>query len=351
MEFSRRDGCPPTTQRQGVKLIRPGETRPVPSPPLVTYLSATSHDPEAVVPAAASQFMEPPAGNAPEPTCGTRTPEPMPPTSYDGSSARDRSSPPAGSPSSDILPSLGPPPPYIPIERQPRPAVRTSKDNDRVETQTTATPINLRIVSTLGPPPPYRPAGQVATSFGRGPAPDLEPWRATSLTRIPASVLDVRTNAEPVGTISAESEWTLIREPEPEVFATADPDQQHRLEIARDTVPRDHPMVPSAIAARFVGPPRPIRSRSFVGFIRPLFWAAAITAVLILTGGLLELGRHRVMRLIPATTRVYVALGLFHEPIEHPDSAEGTTDCRADQGNGTPSLPDTECEHRQQPSQ
>jgi hypothetical protein len=351
MEFSRREGCPPTTQRQSVKLIHPGETGPVPSPPLVTYLSATSHNPGAVISAPKSQFMKPPVGNAPEPARGMQTPQPMPPTSYDDSSTRDRSLPPAGSPSSDKLPSLGSPPPYIPIERQPRPAVRTNTGNDRVETQTTAPPINLRIVSALGPPPPYRPAGQVATSFGRGPAPDLEPWRANSLTRIPASVPDVQTDAEPVGAISAESEWTLIREPEPEVFATADPGQQHRLEIVRDTVPRDHPMLPSAIAARFVGPPRPIRSRSFVGLIRPLLWASAIAAVLILTGGLLDLGRHRVMRLIPATARVYVALGLFHEPIEHPDSTEGTTNCGADQGNGTPASPDTECEHRQQPSQ
>jgi len=150
---------------------------------------------------------------------------------------------------------------------------------------TLAVPVNIRVIGTLGPPPPYRPIVQSSPVFGRGPAPDLEPWRIASLTR---AIVDRGTEHEPPLTDvdRADADWTISREPEPGVEKAPASPEEIRFEI--DEADR--------AAARPSRAPPPAPTSGFARAIRPTLWAAGIAVAVLGSGAALYLERGRLMR-------------------------------------------------------
>jgi hypothetical protein len=99
----------------------------------------------------------------------------------------------------------------------------------------------IRAIGALGPPPPYRPIVQAPPAFGRGPAPDLEPWRVASLARRPVQPPPDAV-AAPESVDPAEDEWSLHREPAPVVERSPPAADDNRFERPADFGPRDRPI-------------------------------------------------------------------------------------------------------------
>lgn len=317
-------GSPPGAAQPTRRLYAPKPGRAVfETAPVAPQSSPASHPgngespqrsaPDTVFtsPAIPTRNDEPHQWNAPDTA-------PVSPMTHAGTSEATQRSGEPGRPNSvtdGAAGALGPPPPYRPIVAAPRPAP------PRVEMAPAppAAPVNIRVIGALGPPPPYRPVIQAAPVFGRGPAPDLEPWRLASLTRLPA--LRPEPAPEEAGGEPLEDEWALSREPEPEV-GTPPPVEDSRLEVPEDFGPRDRPLVwppgsqaphmlPASVYASRVaglgpGPGIAARGRE----IRRMLWVVGIGMAVLGLGITLHIGRERVMRAFPAAVRIYGALGL-----------------------------------------
>ena len=184
-----------------------------------------------------------------------------------------------------------------------------------------AAPVNMRVIGALGPPPPYRPIVQGAPVFGRGPAPDLEPWRLAALARIPA---ERAPRPEPAreAVEAFEDEWSLPRETGQAAELGPASADETRVERPEEYGPRDVPMVwpaeaeaprmnleypfPRIGAAAVVVARRRRELRLLLG-IGATFAIAAVAGPLI--------GRQPLMSRFPATVPVYAALGLAGKPV------------------------------------
>lgn len=262
---------------------------------------------------------------------------------------------------------LGPPPPYCPIVVPPKSAPKRAE----IAPAPPAASVNLRVMGALGPPPPYRPIVQPGAEFGRGPAPDLEPWRLVSLTLIHA---DPPREPEPdeAETARVEADWSLPREPEPEAEIPPPPDAtrfETNVEFGPLDLPRVWPagsndaphMLPPAFRRGLPGaggegspvakmgaqgvlpatlwrglptsaraaPPVPASASGKVAgqggspharrrgntnaaerAIRLVLCAMGIGVTVLVLGAALRIGRDNVMRDFPATVRIYAAFGL-----------------------------------------
>jgi len=273
---------------------KPGTERWVPPPPSVIYQNPGSHRGQASPPTpgfAQVTDRPPPSPTRAEPPGDT----PEPPPGERAAALTGETTP---------VP-LGPPPPYRPIVAAHRPTpVRAEM------TTTPAAPlVNIRVHGALGPPPPYRPIIQGGAVFERGPPPDLEPWRQASITRIPAPSLDLP--AAPEAAEPTSNEWSLIREPEPEIVATPELEQTIRLEGRRDFEPNYGPLIwPAAAGGQTGVAAGGFPSRSYRNPIRRMLWAGAVLTTVIVLGLALDIGRGRVIRAFPGTVRIYAALGL-----------------------------------------
>jgi len=312
---------------------RPRPPKSVPPPPSVVYLSSGSLDPAVLAQIPHDQ----PAAMVPALPEVTTDPPRVGPLTEAPSKAT--SSPVAHVP-------LGPPPPYRPIEPARRREVPRPEIPEIPETSPAA-PINVRVASALGPPPPYRPIIQGAAVFQRGPAPDLEPWRVTSLTRIPTPAEDPPFGAASDGVGPYVSDWQLIREPEPMVSATPEIGPGLRLGAALDTETEDRP-----VTRYLVPPPPPLRPAPRVrrrllagGAIRPALWAAGVAVTAVAIGAVLDIRRDGVMRRFPATTGIYAALGLARGPATLDDAV---TRCDPDHSPGSGTSREGDCENEKQ---
>ncbi|MSP01963.1 MAG: hypothetical protein EXR07_13065 [Acetobacteraceae bacterium] len=221
-------------------------------------------------------------------------------------------------------------------------------------------PDNIRSIGMLGPPPPYRPIIQGSAVFERGPAPDLEPWRLESLTRVPTPrgarpALDPEVPDGPY-----QADWSIHRDTIP---ATGQ-DQEFPAEQAPPGVPVPWPYddepppgpklpAPRAFSFRFTR----TRAQSMSGgmgrrrFItRRLALWSIIAAVVVMFGAALGFGRQDVMRRFPATAPLYAALGLAGAPTaarpprlsDSPPCADGRQPDNSRQTAGQPmNCPDT----------
>lgn len=301
---------------------RPSRSSWVPPPPSVIYLSSATagiHD------KAPSQ----PAPVAPPPLPASAAPDPIGPVPAQ----------PLDASSVEPVP-LGPPPLYRPVGPARRQA---SHRAGRPSPAQAEIPINVRVASALGPPPPYRPIIQGEAVFQRGPAPDLEPWRTTSLIRMAAPEPERSRDLVPGDTDPDGSEWRLIREAEPAVFATPEIGPGLRLEIGRDFEPDSEP-APWHPATRPL-PPRWSqggRPGLVARMMRPALWCTAIVVAMAVTGIILDIARDEVMRRVPATTEIYAAVGLVSArpatnqtaaPCEMDRPADSTTGPRAECGD------------------
>ncbi len=127
---------------------------------------------------------------------------------------------------------VGPPPPYRTVTPPSRPApVRPE-----IAPAPATPPVNIRGIGALGLPPPYRPIVQAASVFGRGPAPDLEPWRLASATHT-SPVAGLEPEWIPVSADSSEADWSISRDSEPEIPGTSSPLDDARREVDRRADP------------------------------------------------------------------------------------------------------------------
>ena len=180
---------------------------------------------------------------------------------------------------------VGPPPPYRTIT----PPTRPAPSRPEMAPAPAAPPVNMRGIGALGPPPPYRPIVQASLVFERGPAPDLEPWRLASLTHaLPDR--EAGADAVPVSTRSPETDWTISRDPEPNIQKTSSPLDEARLEVDDRADPFARPEVRPArppLRPRPYGPRGPLQhagGRSTGRAKRPVVWAAGIAVAAAVAG-------------------------------------------------------------------
>jgi hypothetical protein len=214
---------------------------------------------------------------------------------------------------------LGSPPPYRPIQTPPKPVRARAPALDAPRSPMVeaprSPPVNARVVSALGPPPPYRPIARPDPVFGRGPAPDLEPWRQGTPIRMPPpdSWRGAPFSLDNAGL--TEETWALARDAEPLVSATPEREPETRLEPLPNFGPNDRPVAwpkgaPAPVGAIASRLPRSMWRR----VLRPVVWTVGIVSIVLMAGVALDKERAVVMRTFPATARIYAAVGLAGKP-------------------------------------
>ncbi len=290
----------------------PVEEKSIPEPPSVIYHPVV---PPALTPsqvysdALAEEYPPMPANSATEAAPGPIPSQPFPRPAPSQPAAKPASarSENEGSLGVRNASPLGPPPPYRPIAAAPRP----TPPQPRMVTLPPAEPVNIRGISALGPPPPYRPIVQASPEFGRGPAPDLEPWRLASMTRIPLAG-----RAEPESNRSAtpleDDDWALMRESEPPIQPVATPIDTTRFEVETNVASGNLPLLwpaegdePAAVKPGIT--PRASKRR------RRLIWTCGIVAAVLASVAVLHVERQRVVRAFPPAGQFYNVAGLLHE--------------------------------------
>ena len=284
-----------------------GQMGTIPPPPSVIYSTFAHYDAPAVAPDADSSTASP-LGEESGPRSDSGHPSAEAPDAE--SPRRDIPDRPPG--------NLGPPPPYRPIVAAPKP----SPPRAEIAPVSHSIEGSDRVVGALGPPPPYRPVIQTAPVFGRGPAPDLEPWRPVAFTRIQTD-----RRAEPETPLTGDDDdfaWSLPRQSDPEP-TIPQPMEEVRREAPEDFGPRDRPLVwPRGREAPYdvPGPPRfspqidllanpgPVARPGIARrLVRKVLWAAGIGVAVVGLALVLYVGRWRVMRTFPVTVPIYAA---FH---------------------------------------
>ncbi len=238
------------------------------------------------------------------------------------------------------LAPLGPPPPFRPIV----PAPKSTPPRAQIAESRPVAEVNDRVLGAVGPPPPYRPIGQTAMSFERGPAPDLEPWRLTALSRILEASRQVGEKPAPVNVDADEEEWALPRPP-PEPVVHPEPDEAdraYRVESGFDSGPDDLPVrwppgfAPPPVAGKQRFFSRVVRRSTPVvapygiapspsptggpiappssGRRRRLIWVAGAAIGIAVLGAGLYVERWKVMWMVPEVGRIAGALGLWRGP-------------------------------------
>ena len=296
----------------------PGGQQPVPQPPSVNYSVPVPHGARPDLAGAISserQFRPETSADA-EAIPPAHRPAHIPPATP-GAEVGNSASAPRPATAARTNESLGLPPPYLPFVPAPGPAPPRAE----MAPAPPAAPVNIRGVGSLGPPPPYRPIVQAASVFGRGPAPDLEPWRLASLRR---TLPDREPTRVPPGTEADEDEWALSREPEPGVESGQRPFEESRVETPGDFGPRDIPLTwppqiqpPRRFPGSAHGLPRGVRGvRAGIAtrLVRPLLWTAGIGVAVLGLGVVLHSGRQQVMRAFPIAGRIYDAFGVTGTP-------------------------------------
>jgi len=205
---------------------------------------------------------------------------------------------------------LGSPPPYRPLEQAPKRAPPPVVMVPRPPMPAS----NMRVISAFGPPPPYRPIVQAAAAFSRGPAPDLEPWRPTTIMREPEPERGAPPNLGSTASGETRDGWSLMREPDA-LLGMAGPgyDGDHALPAgigfhATQDVPDTDYLVWRA--SQVAGGIAAFRARGR----RRRIWAASILTVILAPWIVLYAGREIVMQTFPKTFFVYAALGIDGSP-------------------------------------
>jgi hypothetical protein len=281
--------------------VRVGSTGRIPSPPVVIYRSSARSVPAFGAPASGGLFDR---GQVEQRFAGGFEGEPS-------SSSLNRGDGTSGSTAGGLSGPLGSPPPYRPVQAPPKPVRARPPAPDAARSP----PVNARVVSALGPPPPYRPIAQPDPVFGRGPAPDLEPWRQGAPIRMPPPD-SWRGAPFPLDNAGlTEETWDLARDAEPLVSATPEREPETRLEPLPNFGPNDRPVAwpkgaPAPTGVIASRRPRSMRRRVLL----PVVWAVGIVSIVLLAGVALDRERAVVMRTFPETARIYAAVGLAGKP-------------------------------------
>lgn len=259
---------PGDASRRDVSEIRAGPASPAPQPPSVIYTNSAPREPppdviQPVHPASGPGLHRSPFEVTPDTTPGPSALNAGGEKQPEGDAMVDRAAVP-----------MGPPPQYRPIVTAPPQA----KPRVEMAPVTPAAPVNIRGIGALGPPPPYWPIVQASQVFGRGPPPDLEPWRIASLTH---AIVDRGTEPEPplADVDPSEADWTISREPEPVVEMAPPPVEETRFEIDDE----GH----SLAWPTYAPPPMPMPGSGSVRAIRLTLWAAGIALAVLGLGAAL----------------------------------------------------------------